>query len=592
MKGFPAASSFLTFVSAVVCFFYSQARNHYYENGYSDPHPGQYKLIAHRGGITGGEFEEYDPASIKEAIRRGYYMLEIDIRSTKDSMLILNHDNNFNRFFDNPAQVEDLTWEEVKKLRSVKGKFHPPSLEEVARMCSGKIRLMIDIKLRNPEAGFYRKLKDILSRYNLFNTAYFINHIPEEMLDGKGKLYFRVADIPRIKERLSNGENIASRYFLFDSGTRLTEDAIDWSRTNHIAVVPSINYDHYKQHKCEEAKKHIEFLKKKGVIEFQVDSDFAGWLTDTSASAGPIHIPSALHFKNKKFRIAQFTDIHYKYNSPRSDTALMNLSEVVRQEKPDLIVLTGDIVCSANTDLAWRSLAASISKTKVPWVVVLGNHDIEYELSGKEIMNIVTGWPYCLAENGPDSLAGNGNYLISLKSSISGKNEAVLYFLDSHSSLSQEAGYDWIRPDQINWYKQNSRRFKKENKTTIPSLAFFHIPLPEYNDVLYNASTTGIQEESVCSPKFNSGLFGAMKESKDIIGIFCGHDHNSNFIGYKEGIALAYGSVSGIECYGKIGRGARIIELQEGERKFTTWIRYPDSPVKFKVIYPDSFEKQ
>ena len=57
------------------------------------------------------------------------------------------------------------------------------------------------------------------------------------------------------------------------------------------------------------------------------------------------------------------------------------------------------------------------------------------------------------------------------------------------------------------------------------------------------------------------------------MGVFAGHDHDNNYIGDLHGIALAYSQLSGFGGYGKDRRGARIIELTEGEPGFTSWIR-------------------
>jgi len=98
-------------------------------------------------------------------------------------------------------------------------------------------------------------------------------------------------------------------------------------------------------------------------------------------------------------------------------------------------------------------------------------------------------------------------------------------------------------------------------------------------------------------------MYAAMLESKDVMGMFVGHDHDNNYIGCLRGICMAYGQASGRQCYGKIGRGARVIELYEGERKFDTWVlnlyecdRDQDiwkpmdaSRQKHLVSYPDSF---
>ncbi len=308
-----------------------------------------------------------------------------------------------------------------------------------------------------------------------------------------------------------------------------------------------------------------------------------------------------------KFKIVQFTDIHFQYDSYRSDSALVLMKQVIRKEKPDLAVLTGDVVCSKNTVKAWLALSGFMKDTKVPWAVTLGNHDIEYELTGKQIMETIEGLPYNLTGNGPENLSGNGNYVLEIQSSRSNSTAALLYFLDSHSGFKPKGNlgtYEWISFDQIAWYREQSKSFTRKNGgNPYPALAFFHIPLPEYKQVIGKKTTVGIQEETVCSPDLNSGLYTAMLESKDVMGMFTGHDHNNNYIGVLHDICLAYGNVTGRQCYGKIGRGARVIELYENARKFDTWIlklyecdrdkdiwtRTNDDSQKLFVTYPDSF---
>jgi glycerophosphoryl diester phosphodiesterase len=239
----------------------------------------KYKLIAHRGGIVEGKYNEFDPASIQAAIDRGYYMLEMDVRETKDSVLIVNHDADFNRFFNNPIRVNEATWGQVKALKSDKGNYHPLLFEEVAKMCSGKVNMMIDVKINEPSSSFYKKLGKIMEEYNLLSGAYFIDYEAEKYFFGKSKFYFRVREIPRIKEKMAKGEDVASNYFLFDGGKSLNAEVMKWSQQNYITVVPSINIMHYKVENYKiEAEKDIEFLKKCGVTEFQIDSDFDIWL--------------------------------------------------------------------------------------------------------------------------------------------------------------------------------------------------------------------------------------------------------------------------------------------------------------------------
>jgi glycerophosphoryl diester phosphodiesterase len=52
-------------------------------------------LIAHRGGIVDDTHPENSPASVEAAIQRGYWMLEVDIRRTRDGRAVVQHDANF-----------------------------------------------------------------------------------------------------------------------------------------------------------------------------------------------------------------------------------------------------------------------------------------------------------------------------------------------------------------------------------------------------------------------------------------------------------------------------------------------------------------
>jgi len=80
-------------------------------------------------------------------------------------------------------------------------------------------------------------------------------------------------------KKFRNGEDVASHYFLFDDGAKLTSSLIKMCQMAHIAIVPSVNFGHYHfENPMRGAKRDIEFLKECGVTEFQIDSDFDNWL--------------------------------------------------------------------------------------------------------------------------------------------------------------------------------------------------------------------------------------------------------------------------------------------------------------------------
>lgn len=143
-------------------------------------------------------------------------------------------------------------------------------------------------------------------------------------------------------------------------------------------------------------------------------------------------------------------------------------------------------------------------------------------LTGMQIMSTLGGLPYNLSVNGPENISGNGIYILKIQSSDMSETSALVYCFDSHTGFDPVTdldNYKWILYDQVDWYRKQSNIFTKENGgEPKPSMAFFHIPLPKYNEIIGEVSTTGVIKEVVCSPDINSGLFSAMIESGDVMG--------------------------------------------------------------------------
>jgi hypothetical protein len=84
-----------------------------------------------------------------------------------------------------------------------------------------------------------------------------------------------------------------------------------------------------------------------------------------------------------------------------------------------------------------------------------------------------------------------------------------------------------------------------------------------------------------------------MKEMRDILGIFVGHDHDNDYAVDWKGILLAYGRYTGGNTvYNNLANGARVIELTEGEKGFKTWIRLKNDEIINKISYPADFVKK
>ena len=301
---------------------------------------------------------------------------------------------------------------------------------------------------------------------------------------------------------------------------------------------------------------------------------------------------------DKKFKIVQFTDVHWKADSIASEEAGERMGEVLDVEKPDLVIFTGDVIFGKPADKSMRCALEPTIKRGIPFAVTFGNHDDELGMSRKELYDFIKDMPGNLTSS-VEGLSGVTNFILPVKASDGSKDAALLYVFDSHSyaTLKGIKGYGWIKHDQVRWYIDESKKFTEANGgTPLTALSFFHIPLPEYHEAVQNEGSflIGTRKEKACAPEINTGLFAAMKEAGDVLGVFVGHDHVNDYAVSWKGIMLCYGRFTGGKTvYHDMpgGNGARVIELTEGVRQFRSWIRLKDGQVINEFTYPSEWIK-
>lgn len=301
--------------------------------------------------------------------------------------------------------------------------------------------------------------------------------------------------------------------------------------------------------------------------------------------------------KAGKFKIVQFTDVHYVHGNPKSEISVERINEVLDAEKPDLVLFTGDVIYGTPAEEGLRTIMNLASSRKIPFGLTFGNHDDEQGLTRTQLFDILKTIPYNLTDS-VAGVSGASNFILPLKSADGKKEVAVLYCMDSHaySQIKEIGGYDYIKFNQMQWYRENSARFTRQNGgIPLPSLAFFHIALPEYNQAASDekAIMVGTRKEKACAPELNSGMFAAMKEMGDVQGVFVGHDHDDDYAVYWKGILLAYGRYTGGDTvYNNLSNGARVIEMTEGVPGFKSWIHLKDNEIINKINYPADFIKK
>ncbi|KAG0589644.1 hypothetical protein KC19_1G036100 [Ceratodon purpureus] len=345
------------------------------------------------------------------------------------------------------------------------------------------------------------------------------------------------------------------------------------------------------------------------------------------------HVRPVLRFNSDgTFKILQVADMHFAQGAQSqcfdvssshhcSDlNTTFFIERLLAAEKPDLVVFTGDNIDGGTAADAIKSMDqafAPVIAAKIPWAAILGNHDQESNLPRAQVMDYLTKMDYSMSEilnpsmesllgknidhTAPMEVHGYGNYYLqvfgALGSDSANSSLLNLYLLDSgdYSKFDTVGGYDWVRASQLLWFETLATKLRSAEASAntllrrqipppvTPALAYFHIPIPEYNAVFMNPSTVvGKKQEVICSASVNSGLFTSLVEAGDVKATFVGHDHVNDYCGSLLGIHLCYGGGIGYHTYGKAGwaRRARVVQASLGRgvkdgskitREIVTW---------------------
>ena len=271
------------------------------------------------------------------------------------------------------------------------------------------------------------------------------------------------------------------------------------------------------------------------------------------------------------YRILQITDTHI---GDKDNTQLhydfMDLT--IKEANPNLIVVSGDLFTYASKGTA-KEFFKFIDDHGVNWTVVFGNHDEQCYFSIDWLTSYLNNYgSHCVFKDvQDDKVQGNSNFAINLNKD--GKIFEQLIFMDSNRYYyGSYFGYDYFKEDQIEWYKDLiDYTTSKNNGTVVPSLMFYHIPLPEVRDcwaaVQANPALNkngGVLGEEPCNPDYNSGFFDVIVEKGSTTGMYFGHDHVNSFIGEYKGIDFGYGIKATDRVYydGTL-LGGRVITLKE-----------------------------
>ena len=306
------------------------------------------------------------------------------------------------------------------------------------------------------------------------------------------------------------------------------------------------------------------------------------------------------------FKVMQLTDVHICggiLSVGKDKKAINAVAAMITAEKPDLVIVTGDISFAVpwagtlNNRFAHSMFKRLMENLGVYWTVTLGNHDSEvynfYDRAAVADMYESEELKYCLFSKGPEDIFGECNHIINLRQS-DGLISKSFIMMDSNSYTDEDPLgikwiYDNIHEDQVDWYKAQIEKLNQHNAAlgsteAVESLLFIHIPLLEVRDA-YNEyleagekdtdnvkhlfGKIGESDPYVFSSEDPSEMFNAILELGSTKAIFFGHDHLNNMMMDYKGVALCYGysidyfAYAGID---KIGsqRGCTVINCRYG----------------------------
>ena len=321
----------------------------------------------------------------------------------------------------------------------------------------------------------------------------------------------------------------------------------------------------------------------------------------TAAPGAKAPKPTLAFRPDGRFTVVQFNDTQ---DDERTDRRTIELMErTLDAEKPDFVVINGDVInggCDTELDVkqALNQVVKPMESRKIPWAVTFGNHDEDSAaktgMTEARMLQFLQSYEYNVNGDTTDGVTGTSNSLLLVQSSKSKDPAFGLWLIDTGryapdaingQDFEGYPDWDWVRMDQVAWYRNLSIATEQKYGRKIPSLMWGHIALHEHRAMWFASidsrtdadhqravkkhGIVGERNEDECPGPFNSGLFNAFLERGDVRGYFVGHDHVNTYVGNYYGVELGYGPGTGFGAYGLPGadrnrlRGARVFELDE-----------------------------
>ena len=193
-----------------------------------DPNSKYVVVISHRGDWR--NFPENSALAIESVIKMGVDIMELDLKMSKDSVLVLSHDNTLNRCSTGKGPVSDYTLEELKKFKlrrahaQVIDTARILTLEQALSICKDRICVNVDQGYQ-----YYDKVLEIAEKLGVTDQILIKGKKPIEVVAANEAKYARnMMYLPIVDIQTTKGMALYKSYM--DSGVVPLAYEVCWQK--------------------------------------------------------------------------------------------------------------------------------------------------------------------------------------------------------------------------------------------------------------------------------------------------------------------------------------------------------------------------
>lgn len=334
------------------------------------------------------------------------------------------------------------------------------------------------------------------------------------------------------------------------------------------------------------------------------------------------------------FKLTVFSDLHYGENpwddwGPQQDVNSTRLMRrVLSSEKPDYVVLNGDLITGENTfrensTTLIDRIVAPLNEAKIPFSSTQGNHDNEQNITHLEEIRREQRDSYLsytrTAPPGIGGEGGEGTYWVPIYEKATDLTPAlILWFFDSRGGWSPGSTSaplpDWVDASVAGWIERETAAMEagwdSVEKRERGALAFVHIPPHAIENVQKTLNTTtspGLNADTLSqgSTQATSNPSSAGKDQsfwdalntniKNLHAVISGHDHGDEWCAREpsKDVIFCFGKHSGYGGYSSAGwgHGVRNIVFPSADPAsgLETWILLEDGQTRARVTLDGNY---